>query len=201
MRLTTWVLGYHGCDRSVGEAILKGDTEVLLSSNDHDWLGKGAYFWENSYSRALEWATALKEHPSRATIKITNPYVIGAIIDPGNCLDLCERDSLSLVREAHLGLSQWIKKEGVSMPVNGKGYPSDIDLVERRLDCAVLNYLHSIREDAQLQPFDTVRGLFTEGIPLFEGSKFQAKTHLQWCVLDPLKSVHGYFLPRETKRS
>jgi hypothetical protein len=46
MQTPTWVLGYHGCDREVGEAVLAGETELLPSENDWDWLGTGIYFCE-----------------------------------------------------------------------------------------------------------------------------------------------------------
>ena len=41
MRTPTWVLGYHGCDREVGEAVLAGETTLRPSENDWDWLGTG----------------------------------------------------------------------------------------------------------------------------------------------------------------
>jgi len=56
MRQTAWILADHGCDRNIGEAILSGKQEIRPSKNDDDWLGAGAYFWENSYSRASAWA-------------------------------------------------------------------------------------------------------------------------------------------------
>jgi hypothetical protein len=46
-------------------------------------------------------------------------------------------------------------------------------------------------------PFDTVRCPFFEGSPLFPGARIAERTHLQWCVRDPKKSVIGYFRPRE----
>ena len=63
MRTPTWLLGYHGCDREVGEAVLAGQTELLVSENDWDWLGPGIYFWENSDRRALDWARYAKKSP------------------------------------------------------------------------------------------------------------------------------------------
>ena len=85
MRFPSIVLGYHGCDYDVAESILAGKEEVRSSTNTYDWLGSGAYFWENNPSRALSWATLLAKSNSK---KIRTPAVIGAIIDPGNCLDL-----------------------------------------------------------------------------------------------------------------
>lgn len=40
--------------------------------------------------------------------------------------------------------------------------------------------------------FDTVRGLFTEGGPLFPGSGFRAKTHVQVAVRSA-DNIKGYF--------
>jgi hypothetical protein len=70
MRHAAWVLAYHGCDKKVGERILAGKAEVCSSSNPYDWLGHGAYFWENSQARASHWAQYLKDHPGVSNAKI-----------------------------------------------------------------------------------------------------------------------------------
>lgn len=54
MKMGAFVLGYHGCDRSVGEALLAGRKTFVGSKNEDDWLGHGVYFWENNPKRALE---------------------------------------------------------------------------------------------------------------------------------------------------
>ena len=54
MRSAALVLGYHGCDREVGERILGGGGHLQSSENDYDWLGSGIYFWGDNPSRALE---------------------------------------------------------------------------------------------------------------------------------------------------
>lgn len=53
MFATSFVLGYHGCDAKVGEKILGSSDHVSPSGNAYDWLGAGAYFWENSPKRVL----------------------------------------------------------------------------------------------------------------------------------------------------
>ena len=45
-RRSNLVIGFHGCDQSVVEAVIAGKTELLASTNDYDWLGNGIYFWE-----------------------------------------------------------------------------------------------------------------------------------------------------------
>jgi hypothetical protein len=71
----------------------------------------------------------------------------------------------------------------------------DEDLLKRKLDCAVINYVHAMREDeAELKPFDSVRGPFVEGQQLYPGAKIMAGTHIQICVRHHA-SIRGYFRP------
>lgn len=53
---TAFVLGYHGCERAVGEAVLNGNSVLNASEQKYDWLGPGIYFWEADPVRAREWA-------------------------------------------------------------------------------------------------------------------------------------------------
>ena len=81
MRTAALVLGYHGCDREVGERILGGSGGHLQpSENDYDWVGSGIYFWEDNPRRALEWAEFVRENPQRSRARIRYPFAIGAII-------------------------------------------------------------------------------------------------------------------------
>ena len=51
------VLGFHGCEESIRDAVVSGKMMLKVSNNKHDWLGYGFYFWQNSYERALDFAT------------------------------------------------------------------------------------------------------------------------------------------------
>ena len=189
------VLGYHGCDRAVGERILSGRDHVRASSNDYDWLGYGAYFWENSPQRALEWAEFQRDHPDYAQTQITTPSVIGAIIQPIWTLDLTDAGCLRMLRNAYDDMSESIADSHSDLPVNEMGHPNDPDFVKRRLDCAVINYLHAMRSVTRRKPFDCVRSAFFEGRPLYPGAGITAKAHIQWCVRDPARNICGYFVP------
>lgn len=196
MRQPGLILGYHGCDAEVRGRILAGDQEVETSQNDYDWLGSGAYFWENSYVRAFEWAQFQQERG-----RVRTPAVIGAIIDPGFCLDLTEASCLDYLEKAYFGYLEVRKMFGLHEfphPKNQAAPDGDPDLVFRRLDCAVINFLHLSREsEADKQPFNTVRCPFSEGPPVFPGAKIPSKTHIQWCVREPEKFIRAYFRPRE----
>jgi hypothetical protein len=195
MNFPGFVLAYHGCDRAVGERIVSGEEHVRASANDYDWLGSGAYFWEHSPRRALEWAEFLRDHPEYAQAPVTTPFVIGAIIQPGWTLDLTDTSCLRILRKAYEDLVETMADLETDLPQNEMGHSRDIDFVKRKLDCAVINYLHLIRAETRRQPFDCVRGAFFEGGSLYPGAGMAAKAHIQWCVRDPVQNIRGYFVP------
>ncbi len=67
----------------------------------------------------------------------------------------------------------------------------------RDLDCAVINLVHQARSDAGRPALDTVRGVFVEGKPVYEGSGVSEKTHIQISVCNP-ECIKGVF--RVTRR-
>ena len=191
--LPAFILGFHGCDRAVADAVVCGREELRASENDYDWLGHGSYFWENDPHRALAYARLLQAYPNRGRVSIDEPAVLGAVIDPGHCLNLMESAALSLLREAYEALCELMRASGNPMPINSAPSGTDADLLLRRLECAVIELLHE--ENAGRREFDTVRGLFFEGHDLYPNAGFKAKNHIQLCVRNP-NCIKGYFLPR-----
>jgi hypothetical protein len=191
-----FTLGFHGCDREIGEAILSGKpTHLIPSTNSYDWLGSGAYFWEHDTDRAFQWAKHVQKHPQHYRQKIKEPFVLGAVIDLGLCLDLTNSICLDEVQLAHEELIQFFQTMGIPMPVNEPGFHDDLDLVKRHLDCATVNFVHKLRADMKRPAFDSVRCPFTEGQPLYTGAKIMSRTHVQICVRHPRDSIRGYFRP------
>ena len=113
---------------------------------------------------------------------------MGAVIDPGLCLDLSTENGVIELRAAYGLLEATFVAAGKELPSNSGG----ADLMLRRLDCAVVQQLHAIRKEAGAPPLDTVRGIFIEGQPIYEGSGFRDKTHVQICVCNPL-AIRGIF--------
>lgn len=197
---TSFILGYHGCDEAVGLDVIAGKISLIESDRDYDWLGPGIYFWERDPRRALEWAEA----KARRTTPPITPFVLGAVIDLGTCLDLTVREDIEMLRAAYDGLKKTREADGKKMPQN-QNLPKDKnkDKLLRNLDCAVIRYLHDSIEEtidnqisskgvSDLVRFDTVRGIFSEGEPVYPGSGFYERTHTQVAVRS-IACIKGVF--------
>jgi hypothetical protein len=180
-KLPSVVIGYHGGDRADGLAAAVDGNSLRMSNSNHDWLGVGTYFWDSDPQRALEWAQEKKENG-----KCADPFVVGAIIDLGNCFDLSLRPNLDFLAEVYRTFEKERLSLGLKMPIN-RDSPngSSRNKVIRSLDCAIINYVHTLTERAKLPAFDTVRGIFVEGDPAYPGSEIYHKTHIQIAVKNP----------------
>lgn len=189
--LPSLILGFHGCDREVAEEVLASKKRLRPSENDYDWLGHGVYFWEQNPLRALQYAQFIKDHPERGRTRIKEPFVLGAAIQPGHCLNLLESTSLDLLKQSYEMLKVTLGKIGEKLPTN-KPVGQEQDLLIRKLDCAVIEALHQYRKVKKEDPFDTVRGVFFEGADLYPNAGFKEKNHIQLCVRNP-NCIKGYF--------
>ena len=155
---TSFVLGFHGCSAEVGERCLLGEP-LVGSDQEYDWLGPGIYFWESDPLRAWEWAD---EKVNRG--KFDNPFVIGAVVDLGNCLDLMSRENLVILKKSYESMlvASQNNNNPIVLPQNRKAGKRDKAKLLRFLDCAVIKHLHEILEFENEEGFDTVRGLFSK---------------------------------------
>ena len=184
-------IGFHGCDQSVADKVAAGKDNLLASTNDYDWLGSGIYFWENNEDRALEWAIELSKRPGTS---IRQPAVIGAIIDLGYCFDLTDTAYLRELKKAYDAAIEFCRISGEPVPEN-RNVGTSTDLLLRKLDCFVIETMHSVNRAANKRVYDSVRGVFWEGKPLYPNAGFAEKNHIQICVCNP-NCIKGYFLPR-----
>lgn len=181
------LVGYHGCEKSIAEKVLSGEQILNKSENDYDWLGPGIYFWVDSFKRAEHWAQNNK--------KIKEPYVLGAFILPGHCLNLTDYGITDLLKQIYVDFKQAMISNGQPLPSNTIPDSTGSSLV-RRLDCAVINYLHTLKKHENEAPFDSVYGVFEEGESIYEGSGIREKTHVQLAVINH-DCIIGYFRPSE----
>ena len=185
------IFGYHGCDQEVTDKVITNSEHLTRSENDYDWLGHGIYFWEQGTQRAYEWA---QEQQKRGKIK--TPSVIGSVIQLGNCFDLLDRHSTSILANYYPEFENGYQTLGKSIPNNTPAFVGDAELLYRRLDCAVINWtLNLIDKDKGVPSFDSVRGLFQEGDPVYENSGIRRKSHIQIAVRNTA-CILGYFQPR-----
>jgi hypothetical protein len=184
-------IGFHGCDQSVVDKVIAGKETLLASTNDYDWLGSGIYFWENNEERAMEWAVELSKRPGSS---VKQPAVIGAIIDLGYCFDLTDTAYLKELKKSYDFALEFSRISGIPLPVN-KTMGNSTDLLLRKLDCYVIQTTHRINREANKRAYDSVRGVFWEGKPLYPNAGFAEKNHIQICICNP-NCIKGYFLPR-----
>ena len=200
------MIGFHGCDETVRDALITKPNVVNKSQEIFDWLGHGFYVWENNYERALKWA---QYKQSRGKIKTAS--VVGIVYQLDYCLDFTDSQYTEILSEYYELMKDDLLVAGKKIPEN-RDLPKDQhnDKILRELDCAVIEYLHqkideAIKQDlstksySELRQFDTVRGVFTEGGPAFDGAGIQLKNHIQICIRN-LNCIKGFFIPRKKVR-
>eukprot|EP01013_Petalomonas_cantuscygni_P039963 TRINITY_DN71646_c0_g1_i1.p1 TRINITY_DN71646_c0_g1~~TRINITY_DN71646_c0_g1_i1.p1 ORF type:complete len:103 (+),score=0.26 TRINITY_DN71646_c0_g1_i1:182-490(+) len=92
----TIVYGFHGLDKDIAISILNQKSEFKHSNNKYDWLGNGVYFWENNLERAHQYAL---QDSQRAASNVKDPFVLGAVIELGNCLDLLDQNIMIFLKK------------------------------------------------------------------------------------------------------
>jgi hypothetical protein len=185
------ILGFHGCEKIEQQKLISDPSYIRSSNESFDWLGHGMYFWENNPQRAILWA---EEKEKAGTI--TEPAIVGAVIDLGRCLDLLDSSNISLLKNCYKLFKLESDKLDKPIPKNidrpkTKGH----DKVLRYLDCAVIEYTHSFLKTKGESSYDSVRAAFIEGRPIYDGAGFNEKTHIQLCIINP-NCIKGFFLPR-----
>ncbi len=190
------VIGFHGCDKKVFDKILYEHQPFRPSTNDYDWLGHGMYFWEQNLERAWEWAKSGQTNPK---LHIETPAVIGAVIDLGFCLNLLDSSNIQLLKNQYkiFEVEMLIAEKPIR---KNKNIGTNEDLLLRYLDCAVIEDLHAERQLTGEQPFDSVRGVFFEGDPIYDSSGFREQSHIQLCIRNP-NCIKGFFAPKEIDKN
>lgn len=187
------ILGFHGTDASVVSKVVSQTQPLQFNNNPWDWLGHGAYFWEQSPSRAMEYAQAAAK---RKGSSIKEPAVLGAVLELGYCLDLLDYRNLAFLKTGFAMLKSNPKGRSLEALKNrapSAGSPND--LLMRELDCAVIENVHDIIRENDQKPFDSVKGVFWEGDLLYPDAGFREKNHIQICIRNP-NCIKGLFIPR-----
>lgn len=195
-------VGFHGCDEKTRNSLIMSPHEVEKSMRPYDWLGHGFYVWENNHSRALQWA---KDKEKKGEVKKAS--VIGVVYTLSNCLDFTDSDSIDLISHYYSLMKSELESLGKELPQNHDHKKDEHnDKLIRELDCAVIQYCHAkmseeienqinLKGNSEIIPFDTVRGVFTEGGAAFPGAAIQKKSHIQVCIRN-FDMIKGFFIPK-----
>jgi hypothetical protein len=107
-----------------------------------------------------------------------------------NLMDKVHIDRLELAYEELYKNAIYTRTE---LPENRGGTNRPI----RELDRAVIEALHTLMKDNpdDFTPYDTVRGLYIEGDPIYPGAGPHRETHIQICVRN-INCIKCYFDPR-----
>jgi hypothetical protein len=136
-----------------------------------DWLGEGIYFWEDSRTRAMQWA--VEKFGDQAD-------VLEVTIELGQCLNLLESTYHDDLRTVYKKLKMDYRRQGAALPKNDKK--------RHDLDNLVINRFVEFMLQQGVR-FQTVRGVFEEGRRLFPGSAIRTQSHIQIAVRDA-RCVH-----------
>jgi hypothetical protein len=167
-------IGFHGTSAEAARRILSSGFEI--SRNEYDWLGDGAYFFQDAPLRAREWA----EQRFGA-----DAAVIGAEIDLEDCIDLLDIPwERTIVKTFELYIGH-LTASGLPIPRQSRG--------AHRLDRGVINYLVDglARERKYMR---SVRAVFDEGAPMYPGSALLTRAHVQIAVRDRAAIVRNWRL-------
>ena len=183
------VIAYHGCDRPVADKVLLESLALAPSEKKHDWLGKGIYFWEHGPQRAFDWAVQRQNMG-----KISEPAVVGAFIQLGNCFDLLDTRYTEALHRMWPFFVEARVADAKSIPANRSSQQNpEINKLLRYRDCAVINWTLAQLEESE-PAYDSVRGVFQEDEPVYDGSEIRLKSHIQIAIRNPA-CIIGYFRP------
>ena len=194
------VLGYHGCDISVRDRLVRRDLpELHPSKNRYDWLGEGVYFFQDDPMRARLFAERASNELSQMFSRqpIASPAVVGAILCVSNWLDMTTQEGIDNWKAAYETLCTERKAAEDVMPENQPADDQDSLVLLRQLDSAVFNLLPKVRAGnvPPLPVIQAIRGAFYQGPKLAGTStEFREHTHIQIALKD-LSCARGWFVP------
>lgn len=190
------IIGYHGClVERFEDALLRG-VHPQPSSSEHDWLGRGIYFWEHGPRRAFEWA---QEKARRHKRPAEDARVLGAVIQLGSCFDLLDTAATDFLGSAYgpfrAGMPESATLPSNDTPARNSEALATGDVLRRKLDRAVIEFAILMAGKSEVPiHYQTVRGAFWEGGPAFPGASIEKKSHIQVAVRDNA-CILGYFRP------
>lgn len=188
------VIGYHGTRLSVAKQIVDLTGSFQKSSNPHDWLGTGVYFWEYAPKQAWLWAEQLRKRR-----KWTEPTaVVASMIRLGNCFDLLDPDNISELETYYHEFTRSVTGSESKTPKNYNH--------RKYLDRAVFEFTYAALEERGNRA-DTCRAVYVPTNTALDGKNARVwarswitrTSHIQLCVRD-LSCILGSWLVKPTEK-
>jgi hypothetical protein len=167
--------GFHGTSKRAAESILRDGFK--MSRNDYDWLGDGAYFFQDAPLHAWDWA---EEHFG------DEAAVVGSIIRLENCMDFLDIQWTTVLSEIYDSFLTLLKRAGLPLPTQTSG--------AHRLDRGVINYAVGVLSERGIS-VRCVRAAFLEGVPIYPNSALFNRAHIQIAVRDAMLIEESWILP------
>lgn len=189
----TTVLVFHGTTLEAAESV-RENSRLVASRNSHDWLGPGAYFFQEAPFKAWKWACQKVSELNKEGERRHEPAVIRLTLNLDRCFDLLDIVNWSYIKEKH----SLLESEGVisrqKPPVltrwNGdRRHMFLADEVKGRAganfaDCKVMELLvQELRESPGWSPI-MVRSAFIEGQEVYENSFFLMSIIFRFVILE-----------------
>jgi hypothetical protein len=174
------VTGYHGTTQSAATALLAGSA-FLHSKNLGDWLGSGAYFFEDAPLRAFHWA-----QQKAKSLPAEEPVVLRATIRLDQSLDLLEQSGSTTLAP----LASEFRKAGLAADqsplhiANGRCKPPPLGTAlheMNKLDRLFLDWSVEILEEFG-EAIEVIRAPFLWGRAVMRPSFLFDWGHVQICV-------------------
>lgn len=193
--MTRIVRGYHGTTHSSALDIVNRRSAFQLSDSPGDWLGRGAYFFEENERKAIEWAFVQVNLRARLG-SYDSAALIVADLDLSRCLDLCSgawHAPMQLAAGKLLASGVALQKApelttaanllvsiGDARVATIPGLTGDEHFTDKAVVDALVADLN-----ANKTVITTVRASFTVGRQSYTNGYFFSDTHVQIAVLDP----------------
>lgn len=194
------VNGFHGTTNVAADEIVANQV-FIHDERDWHWLGRGVYFWQDAPLRAWDWGIqkALDDQRRVPRNPPFSPAVVTVTLDITECVDLLDIERMGVIREAwNIARSARLVQlprqigphEALRPETSIERFTAWLMGIRRRRygnncsDFHVMNAAVRLLRDRRL-PCQVVRAAFMEGSPVYPGSWFLDRSHVQVAVVDP----------------
>ena len=185
------VRAYHGTTLEAAE-LIRDVGHMRVTENAHDWLGPGAYFFQEAPYKAWKWAQQKTLEISNSSGKKIEPAVVGVDISLERCFDLLDIHNWREIYQAYQILDKknalrfqkppiLTRWDGIRRYIFDSEPTADRSGANFRDNIVVKYLMETIKENTD---YDTtmIRAAFIEGKEIYENSYFFDEYHVQICL-------------------